>query len=193
MLVFGCNIRNRNELHFCEFADNLWQWSFIFHCLPRSLGPVIYYASVNSWCAHALPGNCRALIVRIVSPGGGELANYARPRGRAFANIWATPELFGTHMHSFWNITKHGGFYWKHQQICRLTHLSWIYACISSLLNQARTQELLSWVDIFVLLWNEISVHLGFDYNLAVMIFLILLSLIYLLYLLFHNIWLCGT
>ena len=42
-------------------------------------------------------------------------------------------------------------------------------------------------------LWNEISVDLGFDYNLAVMIFLILLSLIYLLYLLFHNIWLFGT
>ena len=100
---------------------------------------------------------------------------------------------FGTHMHSFLNITKHGGFYWRQQQICRLTHLSWFYACISSLLNQARSQELLSWVDIFVLSWNEISVDLGFDYNLAVMIFLILLSLIYLLYLLFHNIWLFGT
>ena len=103
------------------------------------------------------------------------------------------PRAFGTHMHSFLNITKRGGFYWKPLQICRLTHLSWFYACISSLLNQARSQELLSWVDIFVLLWNKISVALGFDYKLAVMIFLILLSLIYVLYLLFHNIWLFGT
>ena len=64
-----------------------------FYCLPRSLGPVIYYALVNSRSAHALPSNFRALIARIVSPGGGELANYVRPRGRAFANLWATPEL----------------------------------------------------------------------------------------------------
>ena len=99
---------------------------------------------------------------------------------------------FGMHMHSLLDITKHGGFYWRQQQIFRLTHLSWFYARISPLYNQARSQELLSWTDNFWL-WDEISVDLGFDYNFAVMIFLILLSLIYLLYLLSHNIWLFGT
>ena len=54
------------------------------------------------------------------------------------------PLAFGTHMHSFLNITKHGGFYWKHQQILQIDSSVLIYACISSLLNQARSQELLS-------------------------------------------------
>ena len=39
-----------------------------------------------------LPGNCGAF-VRLVSPGGGALANLARPGGRAFAYPGAAPEL----------------------------------------------------------------------------------------------------
>ena len=68
---------------------------------------------------------------------------------------------FGTHMHSFLDITKHGGFYWRQQQIFRLTHLSWFYAHISPLYNQARSQELLSWTDNFLVMernfcWSRI-------------------------------------
>ena len=39
------------------------------------------------------PGNCGAF-ARVVSPGGGALANLARPRGRAFANSGDNPEKF---------------------------------------------------------------------------------------------------
>ena len=38
------------------------------------------------------PGYCGAF-VRLVSPGGGALANFALPGGRAFANPGAKPEL----------------------------------------------------------------------------------------------------
>ena len=158
-LVFGCNIRNRNELHFCEFADNLWQWSFIFHCLPRSLGPVIYDALANSRCTHTLPGN---LIARLTSQSCGwgisklcvaQMSGIWQPQGHSRA--------FGMHMHSFLDITKRGGFYWRQQQIFRLTHLSWFYARISPLYNQARSQELLSWTDNFLVMernfcWSRI-------------------------------------
>ena len=67
--------------------------NFYFPLLPWSLGPVNYYTLVNSRCAHALLGNCQPLIARLVCVGGGTLANFAWPRGRAFANLRATPEL----------------------------------------------------------------------------------------------------
>ena len=38
------------------------------------------------------PGNCGAF-ARLVSSGGGAFANFALPRGRAFANPRAIPEL----------------------------------------------------------------------------------------------------
>ena len=51
-------------------------------------------ASVNSSCAQSPPppGYCRAF-VRLVSPGGGAFANFALPRGRAFANPRSICEL----------------------------------------------------------------------------------------------------
>ena len=51
-------------------------------------------ASINSSCAHPPPpGNCRAFAC-LASPGGGALANLARPGGRAFAY----PRAFDTHV-----------------------------------------------------------------------------------------------
>ena len=47
---------------------------------------ILYFnnASVNSSCSHPPPpGNCRTFAC-LVSPGGGALANLARPGGRAF-------------------------------------------------------------------------------------------------------------
>ena len=56
-------------------------------------------ASVNSSCAHPPPpGNCGAFAC-LVSPGGGALANLARPGGRAFVVSDSK--------------SKHGGFYRK--------------------------------------------------------------------------------
>ena len=59
--------------------------------LPSSLRKLPSNASVNSNCAlpPSPPGNCRAF-ARLVSPGGGALANLARPRDRAVDN----PEKF---------------------------------------------------------------------------------------------------
>ena len=60
-------------------------------------------SSKVSWSSHLLcisqfqvcprtPGQLSGInIAQIVSPGGGELANYARSRGRAFASLWVTP------------------------------------------------------------------------------------------------------
>ena len=53
------------------------------------------------------PGNCGAFAC-LVSPGGGALANLARPGGRAFAY----PRAFDTHVVSD-SKSKHGGFYRK--------------------------------------------------------------------------------
>ena len=53
------------------------------------------------------PGNCGAFVC-LVSPGGGALANLARPGGRAFAY----PRAFDTHGVSD-SKSKHGGFYRK--------------------------------------------------------------------------------
>ena len=53
------------------------------------------------------PGNCGAFAC-LVSPGGGALANLARPGGRAFA----CPRAFDTHVVSD-SKSKHGGFYRK--------------------------------------------------------------------------------
>jgi len=62
-------------------------------------------ASVTSSCAHPPPGNCGAFAC-LVSPGGGALANLARPGARAFAY----PRAFETHGVSN-SKSKHGGFY----------------------------------------------------------------------------------
>ena len=62
--IFRRNIRYRNELHFFEFADKLWpRWSFIFHCLPKSLGAVI-----SRIVPMHLLGNCAG---QATGPGGG--------------------------------------------------------------------------------------------------------------------------
>ena len=68
---------------------------------------VLANASVNSSCAHPPPGNCGAFTC-LVSPGGGALANLARPGGRAFAY----PRAFDTHVVSD-SKSKHEGFYHK--------------------------------------------------------------------------------
>ena len=76
-------------------------------CQRRPLGKGLANASVNSSCAHPPPGNCRAFAC-LASPGGGALANLARPGGLAFA----CPRAFDTHVVSD-SKSKHGGFYRK--------------------------------------------------------------------------------
>ena len=79
--------------------------------------------------------------------GGGALAHF--PHGSAFANPGPPPFSRCSYVHPYPNITKHGGFSWKHKQIQSLTNLireilslvkvfkgmfSQFYACFSSLL-----------------------------------------------------------
>ena len=49
-------------------------------------------ASANFSCAHPPPGLMRAF-ARLVSSGGGASANFALPRGRAFASPGPTPNF----------------------------------------------------------------------------------------------------
>ena len=65
-------------------------------------------ASVNSSCAHPPPGNCGAFAC-LVSPGGGALANLARPGG---SGICLPPGFWHAHVVSD-SKSKHGGFYRK--------------------------------------------------------------------------------
>ena len=77
----------------------------VFHTLPIFSARKIYVcthvkitqqwkstlnASVNSSCAH--PGYCGAF-ARLVSPGGGDFANFVLSGGRAFANPGKIPKL----------------------------------------------------------------------------------------------------
>ena len=96
-----------------------------------------------SRCAHALPGQLQR-IWYLVIPGGGVLANFVLHRVRQFCQPWSHPRAFGTHVHSYPNIyTKHGGFYWKHQQIQRLAYLlgtgktfrGWLRYCLLNFLS----------------------------------------------------------
>ena len=50
------------------------------------------------------PGYCGAFSP-LVSPGGGAFANFSLPRGRAFANPGAIPELSNAHAVSYQNVT----------------------------------------------------------------------------------------
>ena len=51
-----------------------------------------------------LPGYCKGF-ARLVGPGGGAVANFSLPVGRAFANPGAIPELSNTHAVSYQNVT----------------------------------------------------------------------------------------
>ena len=97
-------------------------------------------ASVNSSCARPPPpppGYCGAFAL-LFSPGGGEFANFAPPRGRAFANHGAIPELLTRTRFPF-RIQLHRGYYWKKSTLAHLLRTggceacSRFYACISSL------------------------------------------------------------
>ena len=166
---------------------------------------VIFYfplSSKVSWSSHLLcisqfqvcpctPGQVSGINCTNCQSWGWGISKLCTVQRSGICQPLGHPLAFGTHMHSFWNITKHGGFYEKHQQICRLTHLSRFMPAFLHCLIKPEVRSYCPELTFF-LSWNEISVDLGFDYNLAVMIFVILLSLIYLLYLLFRNIWL-GT
>ena len=84
----------------------------------------------------------------VVSPRGGALANFVRPRDRAFENPGATPDLLA--LTCRWRFFK-GMF-------------SRFYACISPVLIEP---EVGSCIDVnqhifFGYIWNEISIGLGF-------------------------------
>ena len=84
----------------------------------------------------------------VVSPRGGALANFVRPRDRAFENPGATPDLLA--LTCRWRFFK-GMF-------------SRFYACISPVLIEL---EVGSRIDVnqhifFGYIWNEISIGLGF-------------------------------
>ena len=84
----------------------------------------------------------------VVSPRGGALANFVRPRDRAFENPGATPDLLA--LTCRWRFFK-GMF-------------SRFYACISPVLIEP---EVGSRIDVnqhifFGYIWNEISIGLGF-------------------------------
>ena len=51
-----------------------------------------------------LPGYC-GVFARLVSPGGGAIANFSLPGDRAFANPGAIPELSKTQAVSYQNVT----------------------------------------------------------------------------------------
>ena len=61
------------------------------------------------------PGNCRAF-ARLVTPGGGALANLAWPGGRAFTYPGATPGLLTAR--GFDSQSKHGGFCRERPAVC---------------------------------------------------------------------------
>ena len=83
------------------------------------------------------PGYCGAFAL-LFSPGGGEFANFVPPRGRAFANHGAIPELLTRTRFPF-RIQLHRGYYWKKSTLAHLLRTggceacSRFYACISSL------------------------------------------------------------
>ena len=75
---------------------------------------------------------------------GGAFANFVLPRGLAFANRGAIPELLTCTQFSI-RIYLHRGFYWERKQIWSsvkdrkklkrvVNACAWFYACISSLL-----------------------------------------------------------
>ena len=67
-----------------------------------------FNASVNSTCAQPPPPGYCGVFARLVSPGGGAIANFSLPGGRAFANPGAIPELSKTHAVSYQNVTTQG-------------------------------------------------------------------------------------
>ena len=77
-----------SEIHWTTAKSHSQQYDNSF-----KLPSIMPNASVNSSCAHPPPGNCGAFAC-LVSPGGGALANLARPGDRAFAY----PRAFDTHV-----------------------------------------------------------------------------------------------
>lgn len=81
-----------------------------------------YNASVNTRCIHApIPPTSQQLgTCPPCQSWGGALANL----GVAICQPPDHPWDFGSYVDPYPNITKHGGFYWKHKQIQRLAHLA---------------------------------------------------------------------
>ena len=93
-------ISSHNEKIIVKLADGIFHRYFIPIINRVWMG---FYASVHSNCAlppaprPAPPGNCGAF-VRLGGPGGVAFANFARPGGRALANLRGIPRAFDTHV-----------------------------------------------------------------------------------------------
>lgn len=128
----------------------------------------LYYVKIKAkrdWCQHIKLSGCSVCLCThapppppplttaghlpaVVSPRGGALANFVRPRDRAFENPGATPDLLA--LPCRWRFFK-GMF-------------SRFYACISPVLIEPEVE---SRIDVnqhifFGYIWNDISIGLGF-------------------------------
>ena len=110
---FGCKIIFMRSINFWHQQD-----SYLLVTWPLSASGLFHVRPCTPWTT--VQGICYLVI-----PGTGVLANFVLHRVRQFCQPQGHAWAFGIHMHSYPNIfTKHGGFYWKHQQIQRLAYLS---------------------------------------------------------------------
>ena len=158
-----------------------WEWALTFFSrtlVTRSLD--ISYASVKSNCAQRPPaGHCGAFAY-LVSPGGGALANFVWPGGRAFTYPGAASELLTRmwfsiliqlSMEDFTGNTSRLADWVIFQGREKLVEVfsgmySRFYPCISSLwsrqnLHSERGSYRHKWINVFLL--NQISFDLGLE------------------------------
>ena len=114
-----------------------WEWALTFFsrtlvtrsaCHSRVTSLDIPYASVKSNCAHhppnpPPPAPLRGICLPCQSWGWG-ISKFCVARGSGIYLPRGRLRAFDTHVVSYPNITKHGGFYWKHEQIGGLAQLS---------------------------------------------------------------------
>ena len=78
-------------------------------CRPSICHFVMHQSIPAVPCPPPPLGNCGAF-ARLVSPGGGTLANSERPGGRVLANPGGTPEKFVDVFQRFFNVNYQNGF-----------------------------------------------------------------------------------
>ena len=106
----GLRTQNVESSHLVTFTsvDGIWLCLIPplknFHIHVRQDNILLGVGSYSSWYMECIsqfqlrpsppppPGYCRTFAC-LVSPGGGAVANFALPRGQAFANPGATPAL----------------------------------------------------------------------------------------------------
>ena len=142
---------------------------------------------MSGFMHQSIPGAARQQ-QRIICPPrqsrGWGIGTFWAVRGLGFCKTRDHPQACGSCVHPYPNITKHGGFYWKHKQIQRLAHrfkdgknfkfffrkcfpdfMTAFLRCLSSQMSGAIdvNRRIVFW------LWNEISVDLGFEKYLGVL------------------------